>query len=353
MSGLRSLQRQARLSARHAVTLLAQGISPAILQRNWPIAYVLNAGSERDIDAYFPKSAQRWVRNRGLLFAGFLTGDTISSSIIVGCPYSNEELLAQRSATEFLVRQLSSLRVLRFALNGVIPAAIGKHGIPLPDERYVVSQEGTLFMVESNIASVLANPRHDSVKRLPVAVVGAGHCGAQLADRLARRGLKVLAFDRRPEAAQRLSGAVAFCGEDTSRIREAGVIVLLTTRGDDGMESILPHLGAGQVVISDTHPKVSSRLWERARQRGAWGYESATTLPGLRLIPKLPRWPADTLPGCVVTALVEALSGPAQGDPAAFARSAAALGIVGRLDTPPPYLTAAGQSVSFLSENHN
>jgi len=34
-------------------------------------------------------------------------------------------------------------------------------------------------------------------------------------------------------------------------------------------------------------------------------YESALTRHGTRFIPKLPRWPADTIPGCVAQAIVE------------------------------------------------
>jgi len=339
-----SVHRYTEIGGRYTATFLAQLASPALFRRSWPIAYVLNPGSERDVAAYFPKLAHQWVRDRGLTFAGFLTGDRIFTSIIVAFPYTNEELLGQREVTELVVRQLERLHVQRFALNGVIPAAIGKHAVPLPDERYVVSQEGTLFMMENNVADVLAHPEHAALRSRPIAIVGAGYCGAQLAARLALQGQTVLAFDQRPEAAERLPAEVAFCGADMARIQEAGVIALLTTRGNDGMQSILPHLVSGQAVVSDTHPKVSSRLWEQARQKGVFGYECATTLPGFRLTPKLPRWPADTLPGCVVTALVEATTHRRDLDPAEFARQARAMGIVSRLDLPGPYRSRATPS---------
>lgn len=107
------------------------------------------------------------------------------------------------------------------------------------------------------------------------------------------------------ERCRKLRDGVTFVGMDAGALGEASVVVLLSTGGDEGVASIAGSLTPGTVIVSDTHPKISRAAAKGLRDRGVVVYESALTRRGTRVVPKLPRWPADTIPGCVAQAIVE------------------------------------------------
>jgi hypothetical protein len=229
-------------------------------------------------------------------------------SFIVGSPFSNREIVEDPSKCQRIIDEAAKYKADRICLNGVIPSAVYRHDLWPDDERFVKLQWATVFMIEKNIDQIIARHALGSRGDLPgVCVVGAGYTGAQMANRLAQRGFAVSAMDPREDARHRLDDAVRFAGMDaTEALRDVAIIVLLTSRGDDGVASVRAALRPGQIVLSDTHPKISRTLCRTLQAEGIQIYESALTKPGTVLVPKMPRWDRDTIPGCVAQAILEA-----------------------------------------------
>ena len=168
---------------------------------------------------------------------------------------------------------------------------------------------GTIYMIRENLVEI--EVRHPEVldNSRCVAIIGVGQTGAQVANHLAEHGYRVLAFDARATAAERLSPAVEFAALDTTQLEHAGVFVFLTPKGDDAARLVFHSVKPGTVVLADTHPKLSRADAARLRSRGVRIYESALTRTGTLFVPKIPRWPRDTIPGCIGQALVEVAAG--------------------------------------------
>ena len=294
--------------ARRLVGLAARFSLPLARRLRWHTIWVVNAGSQQDVDAYFPPSVSARLREDSpLLPIGVYTAPGARPSLIVGTLWTNAELAARPAALAAMVGQLAGFRARRICLNGVIPSLLHRHQLWPDDERFIQEQRGTLFMLEENVSQVAERLRDRGERLGGICVVGAGFTGAQLANRLAGEGYTVTTLDPRADVQRRLDPQVRHCGMDArSALQDAQLAILLSTRGDDGVRSLLGALRPGMVVLSDTHPKVSLPMAERLAARGVTLVESAMTRPGVRFYPKLPRWASDTVPGCVGQAFVEA-----------------------------------------------
>jgi len=189
----------------------------------------------------------------------------------------------------------------------------------------------TLFMISENIKAV--RELHPGTKGLSIGVVGCGYTGANLVEYLSQvLNDKVVAFD----TSRRVSNFehAEFVGDDFTRIEECGIVIILTTQGNSGIESIISHLNPYSVVISDTHPKITRSRWQEVNKKVSGCYESATIYPGSWFFPSFPRWNNKTVPGCVVQAIVESVYDIKFEEQEQFNRYAIECGFVARLDKP-------------------
>lgn len=293
---------------RYASTMAMCASIPLWQAIPWRTIYVINAGRPTDIDAYLPRSLHPMAKRQGLIPAGFFYIPNFGMSFIAGSPFSNREIVEEPAKCQRIIEEAAKYKADRISLNGVIPSAVYRHDLWPEDERFVRLQWATIFMIEQNIDQIIARHALQSNGGLPgVCVVGAGYTGAQMANRLAKKGFSVTSMDPREEAQHRLDDAVRFVGMDAREaLRDVTIIVLLTSRGDDGVASVREALRPDQIILSDTHPKISRPLCRSLQSEGIQVYESALTRPGTVLLPKMPRWDRDTIPGCVAQAILEA-----------------------------------------------
>ena len=317
--------------------LTLQGLWPLIRRIKWLTVFAVNAGRRDDVLAYCPSFLEGWFRkNRPVSPGGWAFTPGHMPSLVVVSPFSNDEFKRNPDLCIRVIESLKTLRARRIALNGVIPAALSLHGLwDRSDERFVRDQKGTVFMVLENVREIVRrHPKAFSLRPV-VAVVGAGYTGARVARGLAEAGFNVMALDRRPEAEEESDfRGVRFVGRNTEFLSEVGLVVLLTGKGDDGVNTILPNVLPGTIVLSDTHPKVSKTKWAALVDKGIIPYESAAFRRGSVFFPALPRFKRDTLPGCVVQAFCEALAGRVPASQQEFNEMARAVSLEGRLDSP-------------------
>ena len=301
-SRARVLARISMVARYAAIAPLVMGL-PLVRRIPWRIIWVVNAGSESDRRSY--GALARIGRLLGIDVGpiGLFRISGIGWGLIVATPSSNDELRSSAERSRRLVADVERFRGRRIALAGVIPSCFTQHRVWPDDDRFVRGQYATVHMIRRNVEDVLR--RNPELADRAIAIVGVGATGQLVANDLAHSGYELLALDPRPEAASGLGDGVRFLGMDTAALADAGVVVLLSTGGDEGVASIASALIPGTAVVSDTHPKVSRSAARDLHDRGVIVYESALTRRGTRFVPKLPRWPADTIPGCVAQAIVE------------------------------------------------
>ena len=328
----RSGARHAVKVARRLVIVIPLFLATPLLRRwRWSVVWVVNAGSPSDRRAYGPFAKLTERPGWEVLPAGLFRIRGVGWGLIVGTASLNEDLRSSADRCERVLAAATRFRARRIALNGVLPACLVAHGIWPEDSRVVRGQYATVHMIRSNVVDV--HERRPELAKRPVAVVGVGATGQLVANELARGGYDVVALDIRAEAATGLDPRVRFVGMDTGVLANVGVIVLLSTGGDAGAASIIRDVTPANVVISDTHPKLSRAGAEALVARGIAVYESALTRRGTRFVPKLPNWEADTIPGCVAQAIVERKLGRPVTDQDAFEILGSRL-LTSRLDDP-------------------
>jgi len=297
-------RRRLSMMARYAaIAPLVVGL-PLVRRVPWKIIWVVNAGSESDRHAYalFARLGRMLRIDVGPIGIFRIAG--IGWGLIIATPSTNDDLRASAERCFRLVADVRRFNGRRIALAGVIPSCLTQNDAwPDDDDRFVKGQYATVHMIRRNVEDVLR--RHRDLAGRPIAIVGVGATGRLVANDLAYSGYRLLAFDVRPEAASGLDEGIRFVGMETDELGQVGVVVLLSTGGDAGVASIGQALVPGTAVVSDTHPKISRRAARSLHERGVLVYESALTRRGTRFIPKLPRWPADTIPGCVAQAVIE------------------------------------------------
>lgn len=204
--------------------------------------------------------------------------------------------------------------------------------------------DATVYMIIQNIREAIS--LHDlndkngcDQEHLVITIIGAGFAGSKVANRcvVEFKGASVRAIDTRVKAKENLDSRVEFfTPENAPRALEtSSIIVLLIRKGDDFLKkkydfdikgnmvvgkenkndadginndnkkALSNFLSNETLLISDTHPKLSKSSIQQLNEAGIYVYESALTLMnGFRIIPKLPMWRDDTVPGCLGEAFV-------------------------------------------------
>jgi len=82
------------------------------------------------------------------------------------------------------------------------------------------------------------------------------------------------------------------------------MIHLVLTRCGDDIENLIPFIQAGTVVVDDTHPCLSPRIRKKLTSRGASVWKAVMADGRLEMIPRMPNFRSDNIPGCLLEALV-------------------------------------------------
>ena len=287
----------AGMSAAFVAINLADGFVRRLLRPQY--LWVAYAGSERDKRRYFsqrlerlikplfPAGLMRFGRYWGLMVAGKATVESLD-----GSPERLRELL-DRARDAYAGVQV-------IALAGRLPSMAIKAGIEL-EAPFTRGDKGTLctMVMTAREQARLLDGRPDEVT---VGVVGgAGFIGSRLADELRREFRRVICLDPRHEQ-RRQEDNVLFTAREAD-IGGAEAVLVLTSRGEQAA-SVTPFLTPGTLVADDTHPEIPPDVRAEMVRAGARVLKATMGDPRFRILPRVPFFRSDDIPGCVLEALV-------------------------------------------------
>jgi hypothetical protein len=289
--------------------------------------WVAYPGTERDKRHYFPKWVERLVRPLystglmrfgrywGLMVAGKATAESLDDS-----PERLRALLDEARGA------YPGVQVI--ALAGRLPSLAMKAGIPL-ETPFTQGDKGTLctmVMTAREQASLLGKSPGETA----IAVVGgAGFVGRRLTDELGQEFRSVICLD--PRLTERRETENILYTSEPEDIASAEAVLVLTSRGEQA-ESIIPFLAPGTVVADDTHPEIPGSVRREMESTGALVFKATMGDTRFRIMPRVPFFRADDIPGCVLEALVVLRHGrEVLASQAAFNHAARTLGFKARL----------------------
>ncbi len=228
----------------------------------------------------------------------------------MGVPNDQKNLLGSKDDLELILSRLlaaaQKIGVWRIALAGQLPSIIKRQGL-VPDPSIVSGVVGAVFVVTACLREVFALHKLSNDAR--IVVFGAGLVGSALIAALKSTGHNVNGLDAAPRGQdiQPLSSA-----EDV--LQCADVVILLSARGSD-FGPYLRFLKDGAVIVDDTHPALPRARFEAARTeaKDVTYYKAVASNPRLQVLPSLPGYGADWVPGCALEGIV--LAGTDDEDP--------------------------------------
>lgn len=321
----RRLWGSAGMGAAFATINVGNGFIRRLLRPQY--LWVAYPGTERDKRLYFPECVERLVRPLystglmrfgrywGLMVAGKATAESLDDS-----PERLRQLLDDARGA------YPGVQVI--ALAGRLPSLAVKAGIPL-ETPFTPGDKGTLctmVMTAREQASLLSKAPGETV----IAVVGgAGFVGRRLVEELRREFRRVVCLD--PRFTERRGTANVLYTAEPEDIASAEAVLVLTSRGDQA-ESVIPCLTPGTVVADDTHPEIPSSVRRGMESAGALVFKATMGDSRFRIMPRVPFFRSDDIPGCVLEALVVLEYGrEVLVSQAAFNDAASALGFGARL----------------------
>jgi 6-phosphogluconate dehydrogenase len=121
---------------------------------------------------------------------------------------------------------------------------------------------------------------------MELGMIGLGRMGANMAERLVLGGHRIISYDRRPEAIQRVvdkgamgSRSLADFVQQLSQPRAAWLMVPSGDPVDQTIEQLLPQLAKGDVIIDggNSYYKDSIRRAEKLKQQGIYFVDAGTS----------------------------------------------------------------------------
>lgn len=268
-------------------------LSPVLKRIRFDVVFIVNIAKRSEDESY---------QGRNTVLPGAvmrLPGKGIGLG--VGRYISNKNLKTNKKACDEFISEGMSHSSRFYALSGVMPGAINKHGIQVNEKKVCINNIGTTFMILKNIEEALKT--HPYLENKPVAIVGQGTVGEKIAEKLEQHyPLRTFDIDAKINKAY-------FMGNKFQKISECGLVILLTTEGDDGVRSIFDYLNKEHVILSDTHPKISKEMWGKLSHKNLNGYECAATHRDFSIFPTYPEYNSKMIPGCLLEAVVSSHSG--------------------------------------------
>jgi hypothetical protein len=324
-SPARRVWSSAGMGAAFATMNVANGVIRHLLRPQY--LWVAYPGTEQDKRLYFPEWVERLLRplySTGLMRFGRSWG------LMVAGKATAESL---HDAPERLRQLLDDARggypgVQVIALAGRLPSLAIQAGIPL-ETPFTPGDKGTLctmVLTAREQARLLGKAPGEIV----IAVVGgAGFIGRGLAGQLRREFRRVICLD--PRFTERQETANVLDTAEPEDVASAEAVLVLTSRGDQA-ESVIPFLTPGTVVADDTHPEIPSSVRSEMERAGATVFKATMGDTRFRIMPRVPFFRSDDIPGCVLEALVVLERGrEVLASQAAFNDAASALGFEARL----------------------
>ncbi len=257
-------------------------------------------GTNSDQRAYYPGWLQPVIPY--LLPIGFLKLNGKTVGFIVGSTLTMEQFEANPEEALKVMQKAKKLlpRARAIALAGRLPSWINKAGGKIVPP-FVEGHTGTCYAMTLALLRA-AEDQGFNPKEVRLGLLGgAGFVGSRLAETSSHHFGKVVALDPRYEQSEDVGNITKT--NDLSQVMHTDVAMVLTGKGDDIKPSV-PYLKEGSVVVDDTHPPIPETLRGLIRSRGVILKKAVVGTGGFTMVPRLPKFKAWNIPGCLLEALV-------------------------------------------------
>lgn len=292
-----------------------------------PIVFAVY-GTKKDQRAYWPDWIHQHLRGAfpiGLLQFGHRWG------FVTACPSTAEDFVENPELAMEYIRQLRREfpKAKVVALAGGLPGWALRAGgaLEAPFVEGSLGTRYTMFAASLHAARVLGK----DPKKVTLGLIGgAGYTGSQVVADTAKEFKKVVALDPKYKGQRRFDCGVLYT-DDPNDIRVVEVAIVLTRKGDDIAEMVLYFIPE-TVVVDDTHPCISPAVQDELLKRGVDLWKAVMADSSLQMIPRMPNFRGDNVPGCLLEALVVLERGrDVLTSPETFFQAAAELGFRAKL----------------------
>jgi len=310
-------------------------LTPILKLIRWRVLFVINSGTEDTISDVLPEAISRLLTQSFFLKTHHIPIGFIVSrnglSLVVSNSSTNDIIWSNKSVVSKQIQSIRTWKARRIALGGILPSAISKFNMQplLANERISLQTHGTVYMLSKCIDGTIKRFPDLFLEKRPISIIGSGYTGQALARHLESRDIKVNLFDIVNKDIFPNSKNVNFLYSKFHEISSSGLIILLSTKGDDGVKSIEQHLLPNMVLLSDTYPKVSQTKVETLIRKGVLFFECHAKLENAFMFPTYSYTPYDLLGGCFIQSYVESFLETTIADYDAFVKNAEVIGLSG------------------------
>ena len=318
--------RSMRMSWIFFATFVLQGpllIVGKYLPRYFDYIFFVYPGEKRDMRGVVPYWFSRYKYFRTKIFIGGIVTNSeegfVGRGLIVGAPSTTDSMLSSREEVLALQRNLQkfaqSLSVTAIAIAGRGPSIFVHHKIEL-DKPFVYGRRGMVFCTVETLRAVSA--KHDlSLREQKIVIFGGGYVGKAIGRFLQSQDCSVKTITARSILQNRL----AMRDKDLCLLREADIVIVISARGSD-IYPYMKDLKQGVIIIDDTHPRIIRKL------KQGHLYRAALCLKGVKFTPPLPVYGKESIPGCAVEAMTQAVYGHSIRTQQSFNEKARRIGFV-------------------------
>lgn len=224
--------------------------------------------------------------------------------LVLGYPRGYRALLNDEAELKKFLDRTRSLypKAGKVALAGSLPKELNAKGITLVDP-FVNGVYGTVFTM-TRAAVKLAEMVGKPEREIRFAILGGGgFIGERVAEDLSQRFGKVIAFDPKFSSCGIRGDKGKYLRTfDKRELENVDAAIVLTARGDN-IRSYASVFGPGVVMGDDTHPCMTPGLVAQLRNQGVRLFKVCNR-HGLIMVPRLPNFRHDHVPGCLLEAIV-------------------------------------------------
>jgi hypothetical protein len=288
-------------------------LRPLFFRISWDVVFIINAGSTDITSSVFPKKIAYFLNKtayfKGNLFPVSLIFAKNSISLVLSNTATNTEIWENKNLVMKQLNQIKTIKGKRIALGGIYQSILERHDLTSSiDERISLNNYGAIFMLTECIQQAINVNVNLALDKRKISIIGSGYTGQSLAHQLERRDFKINLFDIENKKLKNKSKNIHFLHKRFHEVSNSGLIILLTSYGDNGVVSIEPYLLPNMVLLSDTYPKVTRAKIKILAKNGVKYFECHAKLDSSKLFPSYGYMPSNLLGGCFIQSYVEAVS---------------------------------------------
>lgn len=171
---------------------------------------------------------------------------------------------------------------------------------------FVSGSLGTRYAMVQAVREAAKKSGKESSEATLALLGGGGFTGRKVAKDLVNDFQEILALDPRFNKTTQSGKLVS--SPELERVDEAKFALVLTQKGDD-IRDMTKYFSPGTVVVDDTHPCISSPVRAFLQAQGVDLWKAVMSDGRLQMIPRMPNFRRDNIPGCLLEALVVLLRG--------------------------------------------